>query len=214
MASSASVFCAYCGTRLAAQTSGPVPPTGVSRLQGGVFGETSYIIDRELLALRDTFEVKDASGNLLATVKKEIVSFGPKFWFEAPHRAKLGEVHGKILSMRPNFEVYDASERLVAVIKKKLFSLLSSQWWMEDSAGNEIAKVAGNIWEHDYRVETPADTLIAQIHKKWVSVRDSYCVEITNPEIKPFLVLSYAIAMDHVEDKEHDPLSGRPAIRF
>src|SRR5437763_1229750 len=84
-------------------------------------------------------------------------------------------------------------------LKKKLFSLLGSQWWMEDSSGHEIAKVSGNIWEHDYRVETPADAQIAQIHKKWISVRDSYCVEITNPEIKPFLVLSYVIAMDHVE---------------
>jgi len=152
--------------------------------------------------------------NLLACVKRELLGFGPKFWFEAPQGAKLGEVQGKILSVRPTFEIYDASNRLVAVVKKKLFSLLGSQWWMEDSSGHEIAKVSGNIWEHDYRVETPADAQIAQIHKKWISVRDSYCVEITNPEIKPFLVLSYVIAMDHVEDKEHGKVFGRPVIRF
>ncbi len=179
-----------------------------------MFGETNYVIDQKLFALRDTFGIKNDSGTLLAVVKREILSFGPKFSFETQHGGKLGEVQGKILSARPTFEVYDASERLVAVVKKKLFSLLASQWWMEDSAGNEIAKVAGNIWEHDYRVETPADEQIAQIHKKWVSVADSYCVEITNPEIKPFLVLSYAIAMDHVEDKEHDKVFGRPVIRF
>lgn len=174
----------------------------------------NYVIDQKLFALRDTFGIKDASGSLLAVVKREMLSFGPKIRFEAQRGTKLGEVQGKILSVRPMFEVYDASDRLVAVVKKKLFSLIGSQWLMEDSTGNEIAKVVGNIWEHDYRVETPADVEIAQIHKKWVSVRDSYCVEITNPEIKPFLVLSYAIAMDHVEDKEHDPLSGRPVIRF
>ncbi len=179
-----------------------------------MFGETNYIIDQKLLSFRDTFGIKDESGNLLACVKRELLGFGPKFWFEAPQGAKLGEVQGKILSVRPTFEIYDASNRLVAVVKKKLFSLLGSQWWMEDSSGHEIAKVSGNIWEHDYRVETPADAQIAQIHKKWISVRDSYCVEITNPEIKPFLVLSYVIAMDHVEDKEHGKVFGRPVIRF
>ncbi len=179
-----------------------------------MFGETNYVIDQKLFALRDTFGIKNDSGTLLAVVKRQILTLGPKFSFETQKGAKLGEVEGKILAARPTFEVYDASSRLVAVVKKKLFSLLGSQWWMEDSAGTEIAKVSGNIWEHDYRVETPGDEQIAQIHKKWVSVADSYCVEITNPEIKPFLVLSYAIAMDHVEDKEHDKVFGRPVIRF
>ena len=73
---------------------------------------------------------------------------------------------------------------------------------MENSSGQEIAKVHGNILEHDYKVQAPDGTQLAQIHKKWVSVRDSYCVEIQNPSFDPYLVLSYAISMDHTEKKE------------
>jgi len=80
---------------------------------------------------------------------------------------------------------------------------------MENASGQEIAKVHGNILEHDYRVQSPDGAQIAQIHKKWVSVRDSYCVEIQNPSFDPYLVLSYAISMDHAEKKEdhHSGLS-------
>jgi len=92
---------------------------------------------------------------------------------------------------------------LQAVIKKKILQLIGSQWWMENSSGQEIAKVHGNILEHDYKVQAPDGTQLAQIHKKWVSVRDSYCVEIQNPSFDPYLVLSYAISMDHTEKKEN-----------
>jgi len=43
---------------------------------------------------------------------------------------------------------------------------------------------------------------IAQIHKKWVSVRDSYCIEILNSSIDPYMIISYAISLDHTEKKE------------
>src|SRR2546425_11178574 len=133
-ASAGPSFCFFGGKKIPRKPPTSSPATSVPRLQGGVFGETNYVIDQKLFALRDTFGIKDDSGIILAVVKREILSFGPKFLFETQHGARLGEVQGKILSVRPTFEVYDASERLVAVVKKKLFSLLGSQWWMEDSA--------------------------------------------------------------------------------
>ena len=173
------------------------------------FRGTQYIVDQKILAIRDTFGIKDASGNMLAYVKQQLVSFGPKFWYEGTDGTRLGEIHGKVLTIRPTFEIYNAQNQLQAVIKKKILQLIGSQWWMENSSGQEIAKVHGNILEHDYKVQAPDGTQIAQIHKKWVSVRDSYCVEIQNPSFDPYLVLSYAISMDHTEKKEdhHSGLS-------
>jgi uncharacterized protein YxjI len=173
------------------------------------FRGTQYIIDQKILAIRDTFGIKDTNGNLLAYVKQQLVSFGPKFWYEATDGTRLGEIHGKVIAIRPTFEIYNAQGQLQAVIKKKILQLIGSQWWMENASGQEIAKVHGNILEHDYKVQTTDGSPIAQIHKKWVSVRDSYCVEIQNPSFDPYLVLSYAISMDHAEKKEdhHSGLS-------
>ena len=168
-----------------------------------LFSTNGYIIEQKILTLRDTYGIKDRSGNQLAYVKKEFVSFGPKFWFEDTGGQRLGEIHGKVLTIRPTFEIYDSQRRMVAQVKKKLLKLFGEAWWMEDPSGQEIAKIKGNIWEHDYLIQDISGQTIAQIHKKWISIRDSYGIEILNPSSDPYLVLSYAISLDHTEKKEH-----------
>ena len=167
------------------------------------FNTNAYIIDQKLLAVRDTFGIKDRNGNLLAYVKQQLLSFGPKFWYEDTSGQRLGEIHGKVLAVRPTYEIYDSQGHMVAQVKKKIISMLGEKWWMEDPSGQEIAKMKGNIWEHDYNIQDTSGQAIAQIHKKWVSVRDSYCIEIFNTSIDPYLILSYAISLDHTEKKEH-----------
>lgn len=202
-----SAFCPYCGAALASSSSGPVSGTSfgaspsLSRLVSQ-FSGNAYIIEQKILALRDTFGIKDRNGNLLAYVKKQLVSFGPKFWYEGTSQERLGEIHGKVLAIRPTFEIYDAQAQMVAQVKKKILTVFGEQWWMENASGQEIAKVKGNIFEHDYHIQDMSGQAIAQIHKKWVSVRDSYGVEILNPSFDPYLVLSYCISLDNTEKRE------------
>lgn len=165
-----------------------------------VFSGKEYIIEQKIVALRDTFGIKDRNGNLLAYVKKKIVSWGPQFYFETPDGSRLGEMRGKVLTVRPTFEIYEA-QSLVAVVKKKNLKLLGSEWWLEDGSGTEIARIKGNITEHNFSIQSPSGTEIAQINKKWVSVRDSYGIEILSEELTPYVIIAYAIAMDHAEFK-------------
>src|SRR5436190_13869826 len=197
---SGSSFCPTCGASLASTTTYATPTT-FSRLVPQ-FSGNSYIIEQKILALRDTFGIKDRGGNQLAYVKKQLVSFGPKFWYESTNGEKLGEIHGKVLAIRPTFEIYNSQGQLVAQVKKKILKLIGEAWWMENSSGQEIAKIKGNVWEHDYYIQDTSGQPIAQIHKKWVSVRDSYNVEILNPAMDPYLVLSYAISLDNTEKRE------------
>lgn len=166
------------------------------------FSGSIYTIEQKILSIRDTFGIKDQNGNLLAYVKKEFVSFGPKFWFESPTGEHLGQIHGKVLTIRPTFEIYDNQGQLRAQVKKKLMKLFGETWWMEDASGNEIAKINGKILEHDYYMQDMNGQAIAQIHKKWVSVRDSYNLQMLNPSFDPYLALAYAISLDNTEKKE------------
>src|SRR6266516_4311015 len=94
---------------------------------------------------------------------------------------KLGEIHGKVLAIRPTFEIYDSQNQLVAQVKKKIMKLFGEAWWMENSSGQEIAKIKGNIWEHDYYIQDTSGQPFSQIHKKWVSVPDSFPVAMLSP---------------------------------
>ena len=131
---------------------------------------------------------------------KKLVSWGPQFTFETPDGAAFGEMRGKVLTVRPTFEIYD-QQGLVAVVRKKIMKLLGSEWWLEDSSGTEIGRIKGNITEHEFSIQSPSGGQVAQIHKNWVSIRDSYGVEIQSQEIAPFIVLAYVIAMDHAQFK-------------
>ena len=175
-----------------------------------LFSSTGYIIEQKILAVRDTFGIKDQNGNLLVYVKKQLLSFGPKFWYEDPSGQHLGEIHGKILAIRPTFEIYDGQGQLRARVKKKILKLFGEAWWMEDANGTEIAKINGKILEHDYYIQDPSGAPIAQIHKKWISVRDSYGLQMLNPLFDPYLAVSYAISLDNTEKREDRGHHGLP----
>jgi uncharacterized protein YxjI len=197
-----SKFCTNCGAKLGDMQASPsTVATDQTFSPGAPFSGTEFIIEQKIMTMRDTFGIKDRNGNLLAYVKKKIVSLGPNFWFESPEGARLGEVKGKVIAVRPTFEIYDTQGQLLAVVKKKVLKLLGSEWWLENSSGQEVARIKGNITEHDFTIQSAAGTALAQIHKKWVSVRDSYGVEILSSDLDPYVILAYAIAMDHVEYK-------------
>ena len=189
-------FCTNCGSRVdtlpTIQTTQSIVGTG--------FSGSEYIIEQKILAMRDTFAIKDRDGSLIAYAKRKIVSWGPQFWFESSDGSRFGEMRGKVLTVRPTFEIYD-SQGIVAVVKKKILKLLGSEWWLEDNSGREIARVKGNITEHDFTVQSPSGSQIAQVHKKWISIRDSYGIEITNHDIAPYIIVAYVIALDHAEWK-------------
>ena len=193
-----SKFCPSCGRKIenvSGVSAAPVKVSGSSILSGN-----EYIIEQKIAALRDTFGIKDRNGNLLAYVKKKLVSWGPQFLFETPNGTGFGEMRGKVLTVRPTFEIYD-QQGLVAVVKKKVMKLLGSEWWLEDPTGNEIARMKGNITEHDFSILSPSGAQVAQVHKKWVSIRDAYGVEIQSQEIDPYVIIAYVIAMDNTQFK-------------
>ena len=191
-------FCMNCGAKVTNLIQQPQSTINMPSTSRGAFTGTQYIIEQKIVTKRDTYGIKDRAGNLLAYVKKKIVSVGPQFWFESPDGTRLGEIHGKILTVRPTFEIYD-SQRLVAVVKKKILKLLGTEWWLEDPSGREIARIKGNITAHNFTIETSSSGQIAQINKKWVSVRDAYGIDILNRAIDPYIIVAYVIAMDNVE---------------
>jgi len=197
-----SKFCPSCGAKMGSMQTSAMAPVAA----GSVFSGTEYIIEQKIVALRDTFGIKDRNGNLLAYVKRKIVSWGPQFNFETPDGARLGEMKGKVLTVRPTFEIYDL-QGLVAVVKKKILKLIGSEWWLEDASGKEVARIKGNITEHEFSMLSSSGTEIARIHKKWVSIRDSYGIEILSKELDPYIIVAYAIAMDHAEFKRSGGLS-------
>ncbi len=194
-----------CGISLTAPSVGSSQSSPqIAQIQGGsLFGQNGYIIDKKILALRDTFGLKTSQGELIGYIKKKMVSMGPQFWFEDLNGQHFGEIHGKILTIHHTYEIYNASGEKVGLVNKKIMKLFGTEWWLEAPPGQEAARVQGNILNHDYFIQDTSKRPLAQVHKKWVSVRDSYCLELLDPGFDRLLALGFAIAMDSVEFEEH-----------
>lgn len=121
-------------------------------------------------------------------------------------------MRGKVLAVRPTFEICDPQGKLVAVVKKRRLKMWRSEWWLEDSAGKKIARIKGGISAHKFTIQSPSGDQVAQIHKKWISIRDGirfvpvtyYRIEIWSSDIDAYVIEAYAIAMDHVQFQGYD----------
>jgi len=176
-------------------------------LKLGMLENKEFIVDQSLLAIRNTYAVKDRYGQQLGFIKQEFVSWGPRFWLEDNAGAHLGEIDGKVVTAHHEYEIKDKDGQGKAKVKKKILKLFGSEWWMEDQDGNELARIKGDVVHHTYDIVAPDKAVIAKVHLNWASIRDEYCIEIVKQDFDPLLVLGYAIAMDHVEHKDRGPTS-------
>lgn len=78
---------------------------------------TSALINRKLIAIRDTYEIKDGREQLLARVKHKIFApIHPVMWLEDPSEKKIFEAQGNFLGF--SFRVHDMAGNPVAEIDK------------------------------------------------------------------------------------------------
>lgn len=140
-------------------------------------GQHVFLVDGKLLRLRKTFVLKDVSGSEVATIEK------------------------KLISLRETMEV-ERGGRVIAKVRKALFAPFRQRYDVEVDDGRELT-IQGNITDHEYEVRR-GDAPIAEISKRWFTVRDTYAVDVAGGE-DVGLILALTVAVDWMghEEQEH-----------
>ena len=82
-----------------------------------VDGTLSATIHSKIVSARGAQDLKDPQGNMIARIKKKILSvFRPKFFLEDPHGNRWYEAQGKFMGW--SYKVTDMSGKLIAEIEK------------------------------------------------------------------------------------------------
>ncbi|MHA2283779.1 MAG: LURP-one-related family protein [Promethearchaeota archaeon] len=80
-------------------------------------GTLSATIHSKIVSARGAQDLKDPQGNMIARIKKKILSvFRPKFFLESPSGERFFEAQGKFMGW--SYKVTDMSGKLVAEIEK------------------------------------------------------------------------------------------------
>jgi len=167
------------------------------------------VMKKKIMSLREHYDFEDPSGRKLGE--------GDGNFFQVPAKFKIistdpsgnpGEeimhIDGKLLSIRHEFDLYDASGQLLGAIKKKIAKLIGQEYWLEQN-GQEVMRIYGDFTAHEYVMSINSQT-VAQVHKKWVSIRDQFEVSLTG-NVDPRLVLGSVIVVEHLEVTERESTS-------
>ncbi len=139
-------------------------------------GNRVFLVDGKALRLRETFELKDASGAIVATVKK------------------------KLVAIRDTMEI-EHDGQIVATVRKAMVSPLHHRSVIDLADGSQLEAV-GNLIDKEFEIQA-AGQPIARVSRAWFRVRDTYGVDVA-PGGNDALILAIAVCLDRIHHDEED----------
>ena len=153
-----------------------------------------YVMREKILSWGDDFTIKDADGRETYKIDGKVFSFGDKLSFQDLEGTELVRIEQKLLSIGPQYSIIRGDET-VAVVKKHLFTLLHARFTV-DVPGPDDLEAKGNFLEHNYVFERGSRE-VARASKKWVSLSDTYSIDIDEGQ-DDVLILASAVVIDLV----------------
>ncbi|MFG2830914.1 LURP-one-related/scramblase family protein [Streptomyces sp. NPDC048434] len=166
---------------------GPPPHTGKYVVRDRIFGigddywiddehgRHAFLVDGKALRLRETFELKDTERRVLITIRK------------------------KMLSLRDTMTI-ERDDKPLATIKRKRLSLLRNHYRVELVDGTEL-DVSGKILDREFAIEYDGE-LLAEISRRWLTVRDTYAVNVVRDDADPPLLIAIAVCVIRLAERE------------
>ncbi len=154
-----------------------------------------YVMKQKVLTFTDDFTILDAEGEPVYQVDGKLLSIGDRLVFRRSDGERVAAVREKLVSFSPRYRVYRDGD-LVAEVKKRKLTLIRDKFKVNMKDGTPDLEIKGNILDHDYRFERRGRE-VARISKKWVSLRDSYGIDVAEGE-DDVLILACAVIIDMI----------------
>jgi len=156
----------------------------------------NFLIRKQLIALGDDFWVEDESGQRVFHVDGKVLRLRDTFVIETPDGDELVRVQERKLSLRDTM-VIERQGAEVATIKKARLTPLHEKFTIELAGGGRL-EAKGDLLSHEYTVTWENDAPMAEISKRWFSIRDTYGLSVP-PGQDVVLAIAIAICIDRME---------------
>lgn len=132
-------------------------------------GKDIYFVDGAVISIGRRLTIKDMQKHELATIQQELIAFTPTFHIKVKDGTSA-KVSMKILTITDRLKI--------------------------DVPGWNDLEARGNIFHHEYGIFRGSDE-VAHVSKAWVSLTDSYGIQIDKDE-DVLLLLSCAVVIDEI----------------
>lgn len=151
-----------------------------------------YLIREKIFSFSDRFMVKDENDNPQYEVIGKILSIGNKLDIYDMKGNKILYIEQKLLRFLPEYIIYKDGN-IVARINKEL-TFFKPRFRIESQFGK--FSIDGDVFRHDFNILKNGKP-VAWINKKWVTLSDTYSVDISDEE-DPAFILAMVIVLDQI----------------
>jgi uncharacterized protein YxjI len=144
-------------------------------------------------------DITDEAGQPVLHVDGNVLSLHNRVILRDPAGRKVGQVHRKLAALRPTYEI-TVDGREMGEVRKHLFPAFGERFTIvvHGTGGMEIS---GDLLSHEFTIGRDGQT-VAAISKRWLTVTNSYTVEVA-PGEDEVLILASVLALDLAIDAEH-----------
>jgi uncharacterized protein YxjI len=154
-----------------------------------------------MFSIGDDFWIENQEGQRVFKVDGKALRLRKTLIFEDMNGNKLCQIQERWLPIRETMAIDGPDGEQIAVVKKALIAPLRDRWSVNVKNGPDL-DVQGNILDHEYAIKQGWNK-IAEVSKKWLSLTDTYGVEI-DPGQNDVLILAVAIAIDMMAHDDDD----------
>ncbi|MFE5211276.1 LURP-one-related/scramblase family protein [Streptomyces sp. NPDC056600] len=158
------------------------------------------VVRERLVAVGDDYWIEDENGNKVYLVDGK--SMRLRETFELKHgrtdEVLLG-IHQKMVALRGTM-VIDRDGETLATVRRKRLSLLRNHYTVTMADGTEL-NVSGRIADREFAVEHEGE-LLAVISRRWLTLRDTYGIDIVREDADAPLLVAVAISVIQLAEKD------------
>jgi uncharacterized protein YxjI len=159
-----------------------------------------FVLKEKLISWGDDFHIQDDAGRDVYFVDGKAFSLRSQLSFQDLEGRELAHISRKLVALAPTFTIQRHGQ-VVAEVKQKLFTLARYVFTV-DVPGPDDLVAEGNLLAHEY-VFTRRDRRVAQVSKRWITLTDTYGVDVDEGE-DPILILATAVVIDQATRKDED----------
>jgi uncharacterized protein YxjI len=163
-----------------------------------------YVLKQKLFSIGGDFMIKDAQGNDVYFVDGKAISIGRRLIIKDMKGETEATIQQHIVSLVPAYEISRRGAPS-ATISKRFFSPIFDRLKV-DLPGWDDIEVRGDLFEHEYTF-TRQGRQVAQVSRRWISLTDSYGIDIDDQEDQ-VLILASAVVIDEILDDERKRRAG------
>jgi uncharacterized protein YxjI len=156
-----------------------------------------FIMKERLLSIADDYYINNAAGLRAFWIDGKVLRVRETLIFKDLQGNELYKIQERKVRLRDTMKIEFANGETAATVKKALISPIRARFSVELERGPDL-HIHGNVLHHEYKIKR-GDTVIAEVSKKWISIRDTYTVDITPGEDVVFL-LAVTTALDTMSD--------------